>query len=363
MPPRKSKKTPTQAAPTPPAAVLPDEGDLSADNAISSRPKHTWTPPQVSFLLHTLFVEVTQGKRSGGAFKPEAWNSALKQLNTKFGLTLEVLQIKSKMNVLKCRFNITLHMKELSGWGWDDATCTPTNSPQVVAQHIKTLPKEKQLIARGINLYSQPDFEMMSALFLGTMATGKLAKGSNAAATTSAPMPAATAAATTSAPTPAATATASTSAPTPAATATASTSPPDDIYTQMLAQQPTPCPTCAAAGADVTPASKAPVYGAQFPLSNQASWKRKDATENNTPVGERPNILNALTPGPDPVPAPTCPPPPPPTKPDDYASLTSRVQVALAVVKKLHRIFKLYNGKRYVGGISASVMEALHLFG
>ncbi|KAJ3227444.1 hypothetical protein HDU78_010029 [Chytriomyces hyalinus] len=317
---------------------------------------------------------------------------------------------------------------------------------------MQTLPKEKQSIARDINLYGQPDFEMMLALFLGTMATGKLAKGSNAAATTSAPTPAATAAATTSALTPAATATASISAPTPAATAAATTSaltpaatatasisaptpaatttastsastsaptpaatlaptpaamlpplirpaatasstqlptafyddwnifndendpyhfedlpPPDNIYTQMLVQQPTPCPTRAAAAADVTPASKAPVYGAQFPVSNQASRKRKDATENNTPVGERPkqshsnlpsagaelaplmnnisSILNALNPGPDPASAPTCPPPPPPTKPDDYASLTSGVQVALAVAKKLHQILKLYNGK------------------
>ncbi|KAJ3395192.1 hypothetical protein HDU80_010399, partial [Chytriomyces hyalinus] len=224
MPPRKSKKKPTQAAPTPPAGAPPDAGNPTADDGVSSHPKHTWMAPQVTFLLQSLFMEVTQGKRAGGAFKPESWNAALKQLNTKFGLTLKALQIKSKVNILKGRFNITLQMKELSGWGWDDAQCIPTNSPQVVAQDIKGLPKEKQSIVRDITQSGLPDFEILSALFLGTMVTGKLAKGSNAAATdtasTSASTPAATNTASTSVPTPAATNTASTSAPTPAATGT-----------------------------------------------------------------------------------------------------------------------------------------------
>ena len=95
----------------------------------------------VNELIHQANV---LGKRTQNGFKTEAWKACVAKLKES-GLTRTVEQLKERFRYvsqtllcyivfikeitiqLKNRFAVYYHLNNKSGWGWDDATHTPTN--------------------------------------------------------------------------------------------------------------------------------------------------------------------------------------------------------------------------------------------
>ncbi|KAJ3003512.1 UNVERIFIED_CONTAM: hypothetical protein HDU68_005662 [Siphonaria sp. JEL0065] len=142
--------------------------------------RHNWTPEQVSYLLEQLRAQAEAGKRAGQSFKDETWKIVTDRVNLKFKLKLTIKQLKAKNQTERTRLQVTLAMKSRSGWGWDDTINAPTNDADVIKGYISTLKKEHQSVARDITTHGCKDFMVLSELYQKNMASGKLAKSSNA---------------------------------------------------------------------------------------------------------------------------------------------------------------------------------------
>ncbi|KAJ3237899.1 hypothetical protein HDU77_011567 [Chytriomyces hyalinus] len=159
---------PTTPAHPPPAQPPP------AQATPCTKVAHSWSREEVSFLLNALLEQADCRKQAGGTFKPEAWQAVLDKLNKEFSLQLDLMQIKSKVNVLKMKLSACLKMRYLSGWGFNYATHALTNDKDVVRAYIA----DKQALARELTTVGLPDYDCLSILFSENIATGRLAKGS-----------------------------------------------------------------------------------------------------------------------------------------------------------------------------------------
>ncbi|KAJ3238727.1 hypothetical protein HDU77_011471 [Chytriomyces hyalinus] len=400
MPPKQSRAGPS-AQRQPPlqpqlTAAANPSNPPSEPGEVSRNPKHSWTAPQVSHLLYSLFVEAERGKRAGASFKPEAWIAARDKLNAKFGLQLDIMQVKSKINTLKIRLGICLHMRDQSGFGWNRTINAPTADDEKA--YVAGLAKDKRAIARDIFASGLADFDMLCTLFEKNMAKGTLARGSNIPSTPATPTAATPTASTPSTVTPS-TAAAITATPSTAQAGSSTTvpptqcdtddyvdnddwydpdtenlfplqelPPPDALYLKYVASIPQVAATVPMASqGKVPPASSAIVPLESSPFVENTPIKRKsDANPPTGPVGERPKqshtapraaedvvLANSITEILQALKSPEAPKAPPlmlaPTAPlplpDSFSHLPMEAQLSLTVAKKVNRILLLYNGE------------------
>ncbi len=78
------------------------------------------------------------------------------------------------MSNLKFQFSIMQLLRDQSGFGWDEATQTVTANDKVWAAYLKSHPEAGQFRNKGLN-----DYEFLERIFLGKVATGSYAFGSN----------------------------------------------------------------------------------------------------------------------------------------------------------------------------------------
>ncbi|KAJ3387919.1 hypothetical protein HDU80_011810 [Chytriomyces hyalinus] len=133
---------------------------------------------QVTHLLQCLLSEAEHGKRSDSGFKPEAWSAVRHKVNSKWQVLLDVQQLKTKTNTLKMKLQLALKMQDLSGWTWNFDTSQPAAPAAVMKAYIKALLKAQQPMARELTTVGFFHFEIMCDLYLKSLATGSLARGS-----------------------------------------------------------------------------------------------------------------------------------------------------------------------------------------
>lgn len=83
-------------------------------------PRAAWDSRMEEFALEFLKDAEGAGQRAGTSWKDVTFTNMQSELNSRFGANLSVGQVKSKIQNLRRTYLIFRHLKDLSGWGWDD---------------------------------------------------------------------------------------------------------------------------------------------------------------------------------------------------------------------------------------------------
>ncbi|KAF8341693.1 Myb/SANT-like DNA-binding domain-containing protein [Amanita rubescens] len=131
-----------------------------------------WNADTDMILLETLFKQRDQGMQtSNGNWHNAAWSSAEKALSgtevVYGGIKKTASSCQNRWNSLKKEYKEVKHIRDLSGFGWDDAKKVVTATPEVWEALLAKSPNYRKW-----RKHSFPLFDEMQDLIEGTYATG-----------------------------------------------------------------------------------------------------------------------------------------------------------------------------------------------
>jgi len=119
-------------------------------------------------LVEAAVTEVRIGRQAENGFKRESYVRMQMEVNLQNkGKMLEVLQVKSKLALLKKKFETFAEICRCSGFGWDDVRGMPTADEKTWDTYIAAYPKAKEFRHKPFKFY-----EELKEVFAGKSATG-----------------------------------------------------------------------------------------------------------------------------------------------------------------------------------------------
>ena len=130
----------------------------------------SWTKEMRTYLLDLLIEQTAQGKRcdGGNAWKKEAWEAIKKTIFEKFKIKFQVKQLKQCFNNLKKDYDAVKKMRDLSGFGWDEAKQMVKAKPEVWGPYLKSYKSHGKFQRRPF-----PFWDALHELLDGKVPTGE----------------------------------------------------------------------------------------------------------------------------------------------------------------------------------------------
>ena len=118
--------------------------------------------------MEAAVTEVRVGRQPENGFQRESYVRMQMEVNLQNkGKMLEVLQVKSKLALLKKKFETFAEICRCSGFGWDNVRCMPTADEKTWDTCIAAYPKVKEFRHQPFKFY-----EELKEVFTGKSATG-----------------------------------------------------------------------------------------------------------------------------------------------------------------------------------------------
>ena len=119
-------------------------------------------------LVEAAVTEVRIGRQAENEFKWESYVRMLMEVNLQNkDKMLEVLQVKSKLTLLKKKFEAFAEICRCSGFGWVDVRGMPTADEKTWDTYIAAYPKAKEFCHKPFKFY-----EELKEVFARKSATG-----------------------------------------------------------------------------------------------------------------------------------------------------------------------------------------------